>query len=97
MPQLMSTEGQSDLPRYFARVFDQLQDLQAGTVELGLPDGRVFAVKGKAPGPVGRVDVVNPELFSRIVREGDMGFSDAYLDGWWTSPDLQVSSHSVGN
>ncbi len=90
MPLLMSSEGQTDLPRYFTHVFDQVQNLKAGSVELALPDGRVFAVKGKKPGPVGRIDVVNPDLFARVVREGDMGFSDAYLEGWWTSPDLQA-------
>ena len=64
MPLLMTSEGQTDLPRYFAHVFDRLQDLRKGTVELALPDGRVFAVRGKEPGPLGRVDVIT-RIFSR--------------------------------
>jgi cyclopropane-fatty-acyl-phospholipid synthase len=25
-----------------------------------------------------------------MIRDGDLGFCDAYLDGWWSSPDLQA-------
>jgi cyclopropane-fatty-acyl-phospholipid synthase len=90
MTKHFTVEDQIDLPRYFPQVFQRVQDLRSGIVELALPDGRVFVVKGKRPGQVGRIDVVNPDLFSRVIREGDMGFSDAYLEGWWTSPDLQT-------
>jgi cyclopropane-fatty-acyl-phospholipid synthase len=85
-----STEGQKDLPRYFAVAFHQLKKIRCGALEVSLPDGRVFQMKGSEAGPNARVDVVNPDIFSRLAREGDMGFSDAYLEGWWTSPDLQA-------
>jgi hypothetical protein len=25
-----------------------------------------------------------------VVREGNLGFAEAYLDGWWDTPDLQA-------
>ena len=28
--------------------------------------------------------------FARLIREGDLGFADAYLEGWWSTPDLQA-------
>lgn len=87
---LMSTDGQTGLPRYFARVFDQIKHLRKGRVDIILPDGRHFRAEGKEPGHVAEVHVHNPDLFSRTVREGDMGFSEAYLDGWWTTPDLMA-------
>ena len=31
-----------------------------------------------------------PSLISIIGFPGDLGFSDAYLDGWWSTPDLQA-------
>ena len=37
-----------------------------------------------------RIDIHNPDVFARLVREGDLGFSDAYLEGWWSTPDLQA-------
>ena len=87
---LTSTEGQSGLPRYFARVFDQVKDLSKGRVDIILPDGREFRAEGSEPGYVAEVHVHNPDLFARTIREGDLGFSEAYLDGWWSTPDLQA-------
>lgn len=87
---LTTTQGQADLPRYFAKVFEMLGHLGAGRLDVRLPDGRVFRVDGKRPGVVAELDVHNPDLFARLIREGDLGFSDAYLDGWWSTPDLQA-------
>ncbi|MEM9434880.1 MAG: cyclopropane-fatty-acyl-phospholipid synthase family protein [Pseudomonadota bacterium] len=84
-----TTEGQSDLPRYFAQAFTTAQKLKVGRLDMKLDDGRVFRVEGAAPGPVAEFTVHNPDLFARLIREGDLGFSDAYLDGWWSTPDLQ--------
>jgi cyclopropane-fatty-acyl-phospholipid synthase len=39
---------------------------------------------------VAELHVHNPDTFARLIREGDLGFCDAYLEGWWTSPDLQA-------
>lgn len=87
---LTSTEGQKDLPRYFGAAFEQLQKIRNGGLDMVLPDGRVFQIKATNPGPFARVEIVNPDVFTRLAREGDMGFTDAYLEGWWTSPDLQA-------
>jgi len=90
MAVLTSLEGQSNLPRYFAQVFHVAQRLEHGRLDLVLDDGRRFRVEGKQPGPVAELEIHNPEIFARLIREGDLGFSEAYLDGWWTSPDLQT-------
>lgn len=86
---LTSTQDQPDLPRYFERVFQLAQALKRGRLDLRLPDGRVFRAEGREAGPVAEVSVHNPDTFARLLREGDLGFSEAYLDGWWTTPDLQ--------
>ena len=87
---LTSIESQQNLPRYFAQVFQMMQALQTGRLDFVLPDGRHFRVEGTKPGPVAELHVHNPDLFARLIREGDLGFSDAYLDEWWSSPDLQA-------
>ena len=79
---LTSTEGQKDLPRYFAQVHRMLHKMEAGRLDIVLPDGRRFRTEGKKPGPVAQIDVHHPDLFSRLIREGDLGFSDAYLEEW---------------
>ena len=87
---LTSTDGQKNLPRYFPQVMALLRTMDCGRLDIKLPDGRVFRAEGREPGPVAEMHVHNPDLFARLIREGDLGFSDAYLEQWWTSPDLQA-------
>jgi cyclopropane-fatty-acyl-phospholipid synthase len=87
---LTSVKGQTGLPRYFAQVFDVAQSLENGRLDLVLDDGRAFRAEGRHPGPAAVVEVHNPDLFARLIREGDLGFLEAYIDGWWTTPDLQA-------
>ena len=87
---LTTTEGQKDLPRYFARVMGMASSLRYGRIDFVLPDGRKFRAEGQNPGPVAELDIHNGDLFARLIREGDLGFCDAYLDGWWSTPDLQA-------
>lgn len=87
---LTTTSGQSDLPRYFTRVFAMAQEMNNGRVDFVLPDGRRFRAEGKNPGHVAEIVIHNTDLFARLIREGDLGFCDAYLDNWWSTPDLQA-------
>ncbi len=90
MTVLTTAEGQDNLPRYFVQAFQTAQKMQRGRLDIKLEDGRVFRTEGSQPGPVAEFTVHNNDLFARIIREGDLGFCDAYLDGWWTTPDLQA-------
>ena len=83
-------KGARDLPRWCETVFSILERIERGSISLSLPDGQRFETRGTLPGPHGHFDVVDPALFGRIVREGEMGFAEAYIDGWWESPDLQA-------
>jgi cyclopropane-fatty-acyl-phospholipid synthase len=87
---LTSTEGQLGLPRYFARVFSMAQEMRTGRVDFVLQDGRTFRAEGAKPGHVAELRIHSDDLFARLIREGDLGFCDAYLDGEWSTPDLQA-------
>lgn len=87
---LTSTKGEAGLPRYFASVFDVATQMQNGRLDLALADGRVFRARGQGPGPAARLDVHDPDIFARLLREGDLGFCEAYVEGGWSSPDLQA-------
>jgi len=97
MKVLTSTKGEKNLPRYFRPVFEITQKLNQGRIEFHLPDGRVFMATGKKPGQTAVIHVLNPDCFARLIREGDLGFADAYLEGWWSTPDLQVFMDVVLN
>ena len=87
---LTTTKGQTGLPRYFATAFDVARRLGEGRLDFVIPDGRRFRLEGAKPGPVAEIDIHNDDLFARMIREGDLGFCDAYLEGWWSTPDLQA-------
>ena len=87
---LTDTTDQTDLPRYFARVFAMARTMTYGRLDFVLPDGRVFRAEGSQPGPVAELHLHNPDLFARLIREGDLGFCEAYMDGWWSTPDLMA-------
>ncbi len=86
---LISAKDQPDLPRRFEMCFAIFRRLSAGTIEISLPDGRHFSARGENPGPTGRINVANPEFFTRLIRDGEIGFPEMFMEGWWTTPDLQ--------
>ncbi len=90
MMTLTTTDGQQGLPRYFSQVFRMARDMNNGRVDFVLRDGRRFRAEGRNPGPVAELHIHNDDLFARLIREGDLGFCDAYLDEWWSTPDLQA-------
>ncbi|HKL64487.1 MAG TPA: cyclopropane-fatty-acyl-phospholipid synthase family protein [Roseovarius sp.] len=85
-----TTQGETRLPRYFARCFGVAQGMRAGRLDIGLPDGRLFRAEGTEPGIEARIDIHEREVFARLVREGYLGFCEAYLDEAWSTPDLQA-------
>lgn len=87
---LTTTKGQKDLPRYFNTAFEVARKLGEGRLDFVLPDGRRFRLEGRKAGPVAEIAIHDNDLFARMIREGDLGFCDAYLDGAWSSPDLQA-------
>lgn len=87
---LTSVEGQKNLPRYFHQVFALCQNIKSGQLDFEMPDGRVFRVQGAKPGPVAFLKLNDPDIFATLIREGDLGFSEAYLDQAWETPDLQA-------
>ncbi|MGR3635768.1 MAG: class I SAM-dependent methyltransferase [Shimia sp.] len=87
---LTTTKNETGLPRYFAAVFDIAKNANMGRIDFVMSDGRVFRAEGTQPGPVCEMHVHNGDTFARLMREGELGFCEAYLDGWWSTPDLQA-------
>ncbi|MDA9995530.1 hypothetical protein N9D91_05085 [Planktomarina temperata] len=87
---LTSTDGQKNLPRYFATAFGVAQKGQNGRIDFAFDDGRIFRAEGPGAGPVCEVRIHDKGIFERLLREGQLGFCDAYLDGQWSTPDLQA-------
>ena len=87
---LTTTDGQHGLPPYFAHAWSTVRATRSGRIDVVLPDGRRFRQEGAEPGPVAEIAVHDPAVFRRLVRDGDVGFMEAYVDGQWSTPDLQA-------
>jgi cyclopropane-fatty-acyl-phospholipid synthase len=87
---MTATHTGNDLPRYFGAVHDMLGRLEAGRLDMILPGGQSFRFEGTAPGPVAELHLHDLDIFARLIREGDLGFCEAYLDGGWSTPDLMA-------
>ena len=84
----INLDSQSKFPRWFNGVSLILKNLKYGELTIVLPDKRSFQFQGSLEGPKGRIIVKNEQFFSRLVREGENGFPESYIDGWWDTPDL---------
>lgn len=62
--------------------------IEAGTLDIALPDGLVFRFRGQRPGPEAAMRVHDLVFARRLAGGGDIGFAEAYLRGEWDSPDL---------
>jgi cyclopropane-fatty-acyl-phospholipid synthase len=67
-------------------VFELLDNLHGGMLEIRLPDGssRLF---GEGEHGV-TLNVHDEAMFSQVLARGDIGLAEAYLDGHWDSPDV---------
>ena len=86
----MSLISMDGAPRWFHTVFSIVGAIHTGALTFVMPDGREYRAQGENPGPEGVVVVRDPRLFWRMIRDGELGFAEAYMDGWWDTPDLQA-------
>lgn len=84
--QALILRGDAPLTRDTRTVFALLDKLSGGRLTVRFPDGRCVAF-GHGERCVS-VQVHDERLFARVLARGDIGFAEAYLDGWWESPDL---------
>ncbi|MEY4415639.1 MAG: hypothetical protein RIQ53_2932 [Pseudomonadota bacterium] len=89
------------MPRWMRGVLPLLQRLQHAQLELHLPDGRVLhcgrtqaqaeASGGTAPAwaPAHAVlRLQDWQVVGDVLRAGDIGLAEAWIDGRWSTPDL---------
>jgi cyclopropane-fatty-acyl-phospholipid synthase len=63
-----------------------LSGLRSGCLDLRLPEG--LRTYGDRTSPLrGVVDVHDPRTFRKGLLGGEVGLGEAYVEGWWSSPD----------
>lgn len=78
----------ADAPRAARVVIALLQRLRHGRLTLHLPDGRQLRLGHGEP--AADVRVRDWRVFRDALREGDIGFADAYVRGDWETRDLRA-------
>jgi cyclopropane-fatty-acyl-phospholipid synthase len=68
-------------------VFRLFKQLQVGTLDLQLPDGSQ-AHFGSGQAPRASLRLHNWQVCSAVLKSGDIGFAESWIDGHWSSPDL---------
>src|SRR6201981_1580639 len=81
-------EKLAGLPRLVRLALGFAARIKRGTLDITLPDGRILRMGGLEPGPAAGVTVHNYGFATRLVKRGDIGIAEAYLNGDWDTPDL---------
>ncbi len=75
------------LPQAAKRVMALLARLKVGTLTLYGPDGAAH-VFGNHQAPFATLHIQRWEVCAAVLKSGDIGFAEAYMDGDWATPSL---------
>ena len=90
------TFNRAGVPRPARAVLRLLKNLSCGSLHLSLPDnGKLLFGSGQ---PHAHMRILDWRFFSSVLRKGDIGFAESWMDGYWTSPSvIEVIDVAVAN
>jgi cyclopropane-fatty-acyl-phospholipid synthase len=65
-----------------------LEHLESGSMDVTTPDGKLHQFKGDKESVHSTLILNDWRAISVFATKGDIGFAEAYRDGWWDSDDL---------
>lgn len=75
----------------FARAMDVvISSVDIGKITVVLPSGERIEQIGTRPGPSAAINIDRWRAIRRLAIGGDLGFAEAYIDGHWSTPDLEA-------
>jgi cyclopropane-fatty-acyl-phospholipid synthase len=82
--------GKTMLARLAAdKLFKSFDNLEAGSLDLVMPDGRRETFGGKRPGIQAKLRLNDWKVMSNLALRGDSGFAQDYQNGSWETDNLQ--------
>ncbi len=69
-------------------IFTILHQLSDVGLTLSEQDGDTHFFGDKQARLQANLTVINPHFYKRLLTDGSIGAGEAYIDGWWDSPDL---------
>ncbi|WP_269582263.1 SAM-dependent methyltransferase [Roseibium sp. Sym1] len=76
------------MPRLARMAASLALKIRYGSLEVQFPDGRTFLINGRESGPHGVLKIHNWRFFRMVVQGGDVGVGEAFMAGYWSSPDV---------
>jgi cyclopropane-fatty-acyl-phospholipid synthase len=80
----------ADIPFLVRKVLAPTTQLRAGSLRIGLPDGRKVHLDSGRPGPQAELVIKDYGFARRLFAGGEIGFGEGYLQGEWDSPRLET-------
>ncbi len=72
------------------KAFDAIsRAMHTGSLEVITPEGQTHRFEGTKEGPHGVLILHDWRTVKAALAEGDIGMGNAYMAGWWDSPDLE--------
>ena len=69
-------------------VLKALEGMDKGSLVLTLPDGEVLRLGANDATGTATMKILRPAFFTKCILYGDVGFSEAYVDGDWETDDI---------
>ncbi len=76
------------MPRASRLLLSLLSRLRYGSLRLNTPEGVGVSLQGELPGPAACFDVLDWQACGEMLRRGDVGFAEGYIDHLWETDDL---------
>jgi len=68
-----------------------------GHLTICLPDGTVHQLEGRVEGHAAVLRIRDARFARRVLKSGDIGFAEGYMEGEWDSPNLPVLLETLVN
>ncbi|MEG2498414.1 cyclopropane-fatty-acyl-phospholipid synthase family protein [Brevundimonas sp.] len=68
-----------------------------GHLTVCLPDGTTRQLNGQVKGHAAVLLIRDPRFAARVLKSGDIGFAEGYMEGEWDTPDLAVLLETLVN
>ncbi|MEP3178798.1 MAG: cyclopropane-fatty-acyl-phospholipid synthase family protein [Lentilitoribacter sp.] len=91
-PTLITNENIKDaskgLPLVARTLVKAVIDLQYGALTIQWPNGSASQIVGNQPGANAIIKLKSYDLAARVIKRGDVGVGESYIDDQWDSPDV---------
>ena len=89
LPALLSKRSGAGISLGLRLLMFMLKGIKIGQLDVHLPNGETRHFRGsERPELHGVINIHNGAMIRHVLKNGEVGFGEAYMDGQWDSPDL---------